>query len=304
MQKIKHLFLLAISFGAVFLLSGCQSTVRSDQNVKIVTSFYPLYEIAKNIGGEKVTVKNLVPAGSEPHDYEPSPQDIINLHDADLILYNGGGLEAWSGRLIPELQKQGIKTLKQSEVLKQDLIQENQDQLNPDPHFWLAPGLYEKEADATAQMLITIDPENQSFYQTNLNSYKQKIQSLIEKFTIGLKTCGKRFFVTSHAAFSYLAKDFKLEMIPIAGIDPESEPSAKTLVELTNIVKTKNIKYIFTETLLSPKIAETLAGETGAQTLVLNPLEGLSEKEISAGENYFSVMEKNLQNLRIALECN
>jgi zinc transport system substrate-binding protein len=288
--------------------------------------FYPLYEITKTITGDKAEVINLTQAGIEPHDFEPTAQDIITINSADLLIINGAGFEPWADKISADFNKNGVTIINQAEVLQNSLIQKLQDEEthqtseqkdNPenkndhpehenystDPHFWLDPVYYSAEINYLTNQLVTLDPSNASYYKERSQKYQEQIIALHNEYTETLKNCQKKDIVTNHAAFNYLSRRYGFTPINISGISPESEPSAKELAELTKIVKEKKIDYIFTETLLSPKIAETLAKEAGAQTLVLNPLENLTSEEIQQNENYVSIMKKNLANLKIALAC-
>ena len=282
------------------LFAGCgvqNSTIlpKPSDRLSVVTSFYPLYEIAMKVGGAHVTVRNLVPAGAEPHDYEPSPKDVIAMNQAKLVLYNGAGLESWADKIIPDLEKAGVATLNESIT--------SEEAPGTDPHTWLDPNQYIEEVRGVAKKLAEIDPPRAIKYQQNADAFINGLADLDASYKDGLKTCEMRYFVTNHAAFSYLSKRYGLEMIPIAGLSPDAEPSPKTLINLTNLIEQKGIKYILVETLVSPKVAEVLARETGAQTLVLNPLEGLTQEEMDAGKNYISIMRDNLTNLKAALQC-
>lgn len=287
---------LACSALVSLLLFACSARTvpQIGGKINIVASFYPLYEIAKTVGGDLVRVTNLVPAGAEPHDYEPTPQDIIALNEAQLVLYNGAGLEPWAGKIIPELEKSGIQILK---------LTESESAGATDPHIWLDPQKYAAEVTAVAQKIVSLDPSHASTYEENASRFVKEINDLGALYKNVLQNCTYRSFVTNHAAFGYFSKKYNLTVIPIAGISPDAEPSPKGLAKLTEIIKKVGIKYILVETLVSPKIAEVLASETGAKTLVFNPLEGLTDDEIAQGKNYISVMKENLNNLRTALKC-
>jgi len=295
LHQTKKLLVLAFIFLVSF--SGCskKQTLSETSLPLVVTSFYPLYELAQTIGDGHVRVINLVPAGVEPHDYEPTPQDLIYLHGAKLLIYNGLGLEPWASRLVPELESEGVLTLEQSSLFDHGK--------NYDPHFWLDPIFYSQQAQVVAQKLQDIDPAHTADYQKNLQTYLEQITELNAFFENGLKVCKTRTFVTNHAAFGYLASRYHLTMIPISGLSPEDEPSLNILASLANLMKKEQLHYVLVETLLNPKVGESLAKEAGAKTLVLNPLEGLNKEETAAHENYFTIMKQNLQNLRTALEC-
>lgn len=318
------------------LLTGCGSAmevlpqptppttqVSQPEHLSVMASFYPLYELVQKIGGERGEFRNFVPSGVEPHDYEPTPQQLNNLYTSDFVVFNGAGLEPWAEKVKPDLEKSGVKVITladnisllegatehehghEEEEHEEHEHQEEDEHEEPvyDPHFWLDPLTYLEEGRLITQKLSELAPSNTSYYQENFKKLEADLQKLHTDFEAGLQNCDSRTMVTSHAAFAYLAKRYNLAMLPIAGLSPEDEPTAKNLAELAKLVKEKNIQYIFTETLVSPKIAQTLADETGAKTLVLNPLEGLSDEEINAGKTYVSVMRENLENLKIGLGC-
>lgn len=328
--------IILFGFAGLLLIAGCADLPTSqnaprvtqrtqahvgdvtDSKIQIVTSFYPLAELAQKVGGDYVEVKNLVPPGAEPHDFEPSPKDILALNNADLVIVNGVGFEPWAEKVIPTLESKGVKVLDVSKVIPTLLKptepadheitaaegdKNEEEHFTYDPHFWLDPLMYMGQAKAVGETLSRIRPDHTKDFAKNTDAYVAQLQDLDAQFTAGLKSCTLQKIVTNHASFGYLAKRYGLTMLPISGLSPDSEPSAKKLGELTELVKKDGVKIIFTESLLSPKVSETLAKEAGVQTMVLNPLEGLTTDAIKAGENYVSVMKKNLESLRTALEC-
>lgn len=282
---------------------------KEKSSVKVVASFYPLAEFAKQVGGNNIEVINIVPPGVEPHDFEPTPQDITKVYSADIFVFNGSGFDPWAEKIAPELKKRGIAVIHMTEHF--DLLEskdvhegeEGHEEENMDPHIWLDPVLAKKEIEIIRDTLKEADPGNSSAYESNANNYLAKLSELDEKYRAGLANCAIRDAVASHAAFGYLAKRYNLNIVNIAGLSPEEEPSPRKIAEVAEFARTTNIKYIFFETLVSPKLAETIANEIGAQTLVFNPLEGLTDEELKSGKNYISVMEENLTNLRRALLC-
>jgi zinc transport system substrate-binding protein len=171
------------------------------------------------------------------------------------------------------------------------------------PHVWLDPVRAQAQVEAIRAGFARIDPANAAAYAANAQAYRARLAALDAAFASGLKQCARRDIVTTHAAFSYVARRYGLTQIPISGLEPESEPSPADLAALVKQVKERKVQYVFFETLVSPKLAETLAREVGAKTLVLNPIEGLTKEEQAAGKNYVSLMEENLRSLRTALEC-
>ena len=278
------------------------------ERIRVVTSFYPLAEFAAEVGGNRVTVSNITEGGIEPHDFEPTPADVVKIHSANLFIFNGSGFDPWAKKMQPELEKKGIAVLPITERF--ELIagtpEENDEGRKGevrDPHIWLDPVLAGGEVEIIRDALGRIDPNHAAEYEARAKEYLLRLTGLHETYQIGLTSCALQDIVVSHTAFEYLAKRYGIRMIPIAGISPEEEPSPRQLTDIAKLAREKRIGYIFFETLASPKLAETIANEVGAQTLVLNPIEGLTREEAAQGETYLSLMEENLNTLRIALEC-
>jgi zinc transport system substrate-binding protein len=276
-----------------------------ETKLSIVATFYPLQDFAESVVGDAASVKSIVPAGTEPHDYEPTPQDIVSIYQADVFLLNGGGIDAWAEKLLPELKRRGVTIVQMSEVVSvlPEADAEGREQESFDPHFWLDPIWAQKEVEAIRHALALRDPSHAETYAENAKRYIALLADLDSEYREGLRYCEFHTIVTSHQAFAYLAKRYGFETISISGISPEAEVSPRALAELAQTVRRLGLRYIFFETLASPKVAETLAQEAGAQTLVFNPLEGLTDEERQAGKGYLSIMRENLSNLRIALQC-
>lgn len=266
----------------------------AEQQISLVATFYPLQYFAEAVGGERVSVSSMVPVGTEPHDYEPTPQDIVRLYEATVFLLNGAGVDAWAEKIRPDLLARGVTVLQMSEVMGTDFT---------DPHFWLDPVLAKKEVEAIRDVLVVRDPEYGETYTASARHTLRVLDELDQEYREGLKMCTLSTIVTAHDAFRYLGQRYGFEVIPVAGIDPEAEASPRALSEIAATVRRLGVRHIFFETLTSPQVAETLAQEVGAETLVLNPVEGLTESEQQAGKNYVSLMRENLSNLRTALQC-
>jgi zinc transport system substrate-binding protein len=283
----------------VFLMSttGCVDQTKSSGKINVVTTFYPLYEFSKRIGGDKADVSILVPAGAEPHDWEPGPQDIIKIESAQIFIYNGAGLEHYVDKIITKNESQKMIVVDSSEGI--ELLEEGG---TPDPHIWLDPVLAKHQVDAIGKAFIKADPKNSDYYTANAQALKQDLDTLDANISKELAPTKKKVFITAHAAFGYFAKRYGLTQISISGLSPDIEPSPMKIAEIVRIAQENKVKYIFFETLVSPKLSETIANEAGAQTMVLNPIEGLSTEQIKQGENYFTIMRENLKNLKTALE--
>lgn len=294
------IFLLVI--GIIYRITSNTSSSSNNNKIQVIASFYPVYFFASAIGGDRSDVYNLTPAGTEPHDYEPSAQDMARIENSSLLILNGAALEPWGDEI-----KEGLKGKKTIMIKASDFLANQQFEDDGktviDPHVWLSPKLAKLEIDAILNGFIQVDSTNKEYYVKNADALKQQIDELDEKFNQGLANCSHSDFVTSHAAFGYMASAYKLNQVPISGISPDEEPSTKQLIEVADFARKNNVKYIFFESLVSPKLSETIAVEVGAKTLVLDPIEGISDEDLKQGNNYFTVMENNLKNLRVALEC-
>jgi zinc transport system substrate-binding protein len=270
--------------------------------LSVVTSFYPLYFFATEIGGQFVRVTNLTPPGAEPHDYELTTGDLTTIQKSRLLIINGAGLEPWAAKLVEDLRKSGVTVVSVTDGLETVNTTEGGRSVG-DPHHWLDPVLAKQEVEKIADALVKADPSHASAYLENTRILSEKLDRLDGEFRAGLTACRQNNIVTSHTAFGYLAKRYGLTQVAISGLSPDAEPSAKKLAEVSDLVRKKGIRYIFFESLVSPRLAETIARETGAGTLAFNPLEGLTRRDIESGTDYFSVQRQNLRNLSVALEC-
>jgi zinc transport system substrate-binding protein len=306
MNTKKVLFVLGVVLFAVLVIVALLSFNKKEENnsskIKVVTSFYPLYFFTSQIVGDKAVVSNITPSGAEPHEYEPTARDMATIEGSNLLILNGGGLESWGKNIRSNINADKTKIVMAGEDLTtMALIKEEQKVV--DPHIWLSPILAQQMIDSIESGLSQVDPNNTLYYESNAKNLKEKLSVLDEEFKQGLSTCGDKNIVTSHSAFAYLAREYNLNQVSIAGLSPEEEPSSKQMADIAKFAKDNNVKYIFFESLISPKLSETIAKEIGAQTLVLNPIEGLTEEEINSGKDYFTEMRNNLANLKIALQC-
>jgi zinc transport system substrate-binding protein len=269
--------------------------------LRVAASFYPLAHFAEQVGGGHVAVENIMPPGAEPHEYEPTPRDIKEIWQSNVFLYHGGGLEPWAEKVGVQVSAEGVLTLRMTDHFNLVPAGEGSDRL--DPHIWLDPLLAWKEAEAIRDVFIRADHAREEAYTKNCTAFTDALYVLHRNYEIGLASCKRREFVVTHDAFGYLARRYGLTAYAVSGLSPEEEPSARKLAGLARLAREKEIRYIFFEVLASPRLAETIAREVGAGTLVLNPLGGLTKEEMEAGKTYISVMEENLRNLRLALEC-
>lgn len=274
-----------------------------DGRLKVMASFYPMYDLARKVGGDKIQVKDMVPAGTEPHDWEPAATDIRNLEDADVFVYNGADLEHWAEDVLDTLENQDLVVSEASDGV--ELLDGGEDHAHgdngKDPHVWLDPMRAKQEMANIKDAFVKADPENKDYYEANYEKYAGEFDELDQEFRDGLKDTKSRDIIVAHEAFGYLCNAYDLTQLAIEGLTPDSEPDPAKMQEVIEYAKKYDIHTIFFEELASPKVAKTVAKEVDAVTAVLNPIEGLSEEDIEAGEDYFSVMRKNLEALQKAL---
>lgn len=304
-KLISIIIIVTIIFGAtsLFIKRTPQNDVK-DERIQIVTSFYPLSYIATMIGGNLVSVINLVPAGVEPHDFEPSPRNLVEIGNADILLYNGASFEPWVKKWEKSTKARPMYTISMSDVLMEQSISLIENDGGVDPHFWLDPVIMKNQVEIIRALLVQADPSHKELFDNNALIFLSTLDALDQRFRSGLSSCSLRDIVVLHDAFSYLARQYNFTATAIEGISPEEEPSPKDLVRIIDLVREKGVKYIFFETIASPKFSELIAREVGGSTLVLNPIESLTPNDVQFGEDYFSIMEKNLNNLRKAMVCN
>jgi zinc transport system substrate-binding protein len=273
-----------VLFAVMLVVTACGAKTSSSGRKQVVAAFYPLAYAAQQLGGPTVEVANLTPPGVEPHDLEATPGDVQAIHSADLVLLLGHGfqpqLEDAAGRgenVVWLLDTPGLHRFD-----------------NGDPHVWLDPLRY---ALIVRRIGLALGRPQAA---ARLES---RLRALDREYRRGLAHCARHEIVTSHEAFAYLGQRYGLRQVAITGLTPEAEPAPKDLQRVVELVRSTHATTIFFETLVSPRIAQTVARETHAKTAVLDPLEGLKPAEAKRGADYFTVMRANLQALRGALGC-
>lgn len=272
-------------------VSACGGGGGEAGGTRVVAGFYPLAYAAEQVGGAGVDVRNLTPAGAEPHDLELTPQDVKAVLDADLVVYLGGGFMPALEQAVADRKGPSLDLLHGQRPAPGDGGEGGD---RGDPHVWLDPARYATMAKAIAAALGD---------EAAADGFAHRLDALDAEFRRGLATCRRRQIVTSHAAFAYLASRYGLEQMALSGLSPEAEPSARAIEGLVRRVEETGTTTVFFEPLVSPELAETVAREAGVRVAALDPLEGLSEDELAAGADYFSVMRDNLATLRTALDC-
>ncbi|MEO5611113.1 MAG: metal ABC transporter substrate-binding protein [Ornithinibacter sp.] len=297
MKRITVLLAAGLLLTSTAACSGAAAPQESPGGQMGVTaSFYPLEFAAERVGGEHVHVTNLTKAGSEPHDLELTPRAVGDLAKSRVVIYLSGFQPAVDRAVDTEARDAALDVAPLA-----DLSIISGEGGGSDPHFWLDPVRYATVVTAVGERFAALDPEHASTYRANAAALVAQLQSLDSDFAAGLKSCESRDLVTSHTAFAYLAERYDLGQEGIAGVNPDAEPDAGTLRTLTAFVREHDVSTIYTEVLVDPAVAETVARETGAGVAVLDPLEGLTDA--SAGRDYLEVMRTNLATLEKGQRC-
>jgi zinc transport system substrate-binding protein len=298
--------LAAVSVGA----ASCGSSAAEDADVPVVVAgFYPLAEAAERVGGELVAVVNLTPPGVEPHDLELAPDDLESLVTADLVLFAGAGFQPAVEDALGDAEGVvldvlgGVDTLPPPEDGGEDRDDHEEGESSADPHVWLDPSRYAVLVEDVAGALAETVPGAAESFRSRAEAFVAELETLDAEFASGLERCDSRTLLVNHAAFGYLASAYDLRQESISGVSPEAEPGPGRLAELLRLIEREGVTTIFTEELASPEVAVTLAADAGIDTALLNPLEGLTQDQLDAGEGYLSVMRDNLETLRAGLGC-
>jgi zinc transport system substrate-binding protein len=321
-----------------FAITGCSGTGGQGETgpdrdeVLVYATIYPVYDFATQVCGDRARVVQLVPDGVEPHDWEPSPKDMVNLQRADVLIYNGAGMETWVQKVLRSLKEGGPQVVDCSagiNLLPVNTQSDTQAQAKAhghdgdtgghdtahtdapndghvhdtgtDPHIWLDPQNAGLMVDNILEGMQKADPDSAAYYSDNAREYQARLTELDKKYAQTIGRAAMHKFIVSHAAFGYLAHRYNLEQVAIRGISPGADPSPTRMTEIIETARQTGVKYIFFEALVSPRVSEVIAREAGAQTLVLNPLGGITPEEKQAGKDYLTVMEENLHHLSLAL---
>jgi zinc transport system substrate-binding protein len=299
----------ALAAALVVLAPGAAAAAapRAAKRTDVVAAFYPLAFAAAAVGGRYVDVANLTPPGVEPHDLELTPDEVDALQDAGLVVVMGKGFQPAVEQVAGERDRGTLEVLGRLPIDSTGKRVANEGEQSDqalDPHVWLDPVLMGKVVGEVRGALAKADPAHATAFDANAAKLQTKLAALDAEYRAGLATCQRHLIVTSHEAFGYLARRYGLRQEGISGLSPEAEPSAKRLGELSDLAERKGVTTVFTEELVSPKVAETLAREAGGlRVAVLNPLEGLTDRDVQRGDDYFAVMRANLRKIRRALGC-
>ncbi len=309
-MKFKQLIILFSFILLVGSLSACAKRGEEParmKKLKVITTLFPLYDMAKNIGADKAEVSLLLPPGVEAHSFEPKPSDIVKVNEADVFVYTGKFMEPWAEDVIKGVVNKNLVVVDASrgtQMIPGIFHDADEPAGSLDPHIWLDFDNAKIMVNNIVQAFQFKDSANKDFYEQKANDYTNKLTELDSSFKTTLATCKDRKIVYGgHYAFGYLAKRYGLKYLAAQGVSPDAEPTANDLIKLVEQIKKDKIKYIFYEELSSPRIAETIAGETNAQMLLLNAAHNVSRDQVDQGISFFDILKRDLDNLRVGLSC-
>jgi zinc transport system substrate-binding protein len=303
---------------AVFLLLLLPAyTGHCQAKLKVVASIFPLYEFAREVGGNRSEVALLLPPGAEAHSWEPKPGDIAKISKADVFIYLGASMEPWVEKVLTASRGKEVRVVEAGRglhLLKTEHPEKEHGKPghshgyshgeNLDPHIWLDFHLDRMIVEAIAHAFAEKDPAHKETYQKNSERHQARLKDLDQKYRASLSNCRHRKLILGgHAAFAYLAKRYGLEQISLSGVSPNAEPTPKRMAEVIEVTRKAGSRYIFSEEMVNKKLAQALAREAGVSVLILNPGANLTREEGKDKLTFIDLMENNLANLRKGLEC-
>ena len=299
---VKKLVLLVVGIMMAALFAGCGNDAPKEQagkKIQVVTSFNAMAEFAKAIGGDKVEVSTIIPDGVEPHDFELKPDNMKQLATAQVFVYNGFGMEPWAQQAIDAAKNSKLITVATEgvEAIKNTDPEEIKEHGAEDPHAWLSLKNAKIEVKNIKDAFVKADPANKDYYEKNYTEYVAKLDAMIKKYEEQFAKAPHKTFVTGHAAFAYLCRDFGLEQNSVEDVFAEGEPNAAQLAKLIEYVKENNIKTIFAEEMASPEVSKTLAKEVGAKVETIYTIESKEDDK-----TYLQRMDENLAKILESLK--
>ena len=278
-------------------IENLKNVSNSSQKLVVISSILPIDEFVKKVGGEMIESSLIIPAGIEPHEFDPTINQIQTISSAEVLVYNGLGIENWLTKIDPPNKIDASNGLNASYSDRRNMTL--------DPHVWLDPMLAKKQVENIRNGLISIDPSNKDTYNSNAKSFLAELDELDRSIRSELESCKKKDFISFHNSFSYFAKRYGLTQHSISESGPEAEVTPARLAEVINVAKNLGINVIYTEELMDPRYAQVIAQEIpNGKVLILSPIEGLTKEEQNAGIGYIDKMHEDIKNLSMGLECN
>jgi zinc transport system substrate-binding protein len=292
-----------ILVGTVFALYFSNNTTPSTSSkLKVLATFYPIYDFAQNVGGDKITVSLLVPETVDVHDFEPTPSSIAAVSSANVLIYSGAGLEPWIQNVITSAGNPNLITVDTSQgiTLLPVSPQFQQGNRTIDPHIWLNPENAKQQVNNILQGLIKADPADSQYFTTNANAYEAKLDELNTEAINATTNTATKTFITFHEAFAYFAKQYNVTQLSILG-PFEEEPTPTDIQNVITSINQHHLKYVGYESLENPAISQSISSQTNATLINMNPIEGLTTQEKANGDNYISLMQQDIVNIHLAL---
>jgi len=288
---------------STYLLFYTPTSTPKRKGLSVIATFYPIYDFASNVCLDKANVTILVPETLDVHDFDPTPLDIQRVANADILIYNGAGLEPWIPDLVKAVGKPSLVVIDTSVGIAplQAAPEFQRGNHTIDPHIWLDPLNAEKQVENIAQGMENADPANAQAYASNAAAYEAKLDTLNREILTNTTSTKTRVFVTFHEAFAYFAKRYNLTQIPIQGPFQE-EPTPTDIQNVVNVIKQYRLHYVGYESLENPAISEAVSAQTNATLILMDPIEGLTQADKIAGKNYLSLMREDSQNIAEALD--
>ncbi|MDT8719397.1 zinc ABC transporter substrate-binding protein [Clostridium sp. 19966] len=296
---LKKFMSILLAGATIFALSACSKktseSAADSSKLHVTVSFNAMRDLAEAIGKDKISVRTIIPDGTEPHDFELKPKDIASLTEAKVFIYNGLGMETWASQAVESADNKALISVEASKgvnAIKNTDESEIKDHGQYDPHAWLSISAAEKEAENIKNAFEKADSSNKDFYENNYKDFNSSLESLLNEYKGKFASVSNKNFVTGHAAFAYLCRDFGLNQASVEDVFADGEPSAKKLKELTDFCKEKGIKTVFVEDMVSPKVSQTLANEVGADVKQIATLESKD-----GDKTYIESMKNNLSEI-------
>jgi zinc transport system substrate-binding protein len=310
LRTILNVLLIAVLVLAIVLLiNHANNPVIGTKKIKIVTTLYPLFDFVKKIGQDKVEVMLILPPSVSPHNFEPKPSDIVRINQADIFIYTGRFMEPWAEKIINGLENKKLSVIDSSIGIKMipSVFHDEDEPIGSiDPHIWLDVDNDKSIIQTITQAIVDKDKVNADFYQKNADIYKGDLRDIDNKYIKTLSNCKSHEIIyAGHYAFGYMAARYNLKYLAAQGVSPDAEPTAKDLIHLIKQIKKDKIKNIFYDKLSDGiNLAKTLSKETHTGLISLNSAHNISKSDyLDKQTSFLSIMQDNLVNLKIGLEC-
>ena len=289
-----------------FFFAGCSKEDTFYDKPSVVTTTYAIYDVASYIGGRDIDVSMLIPPGREIHTFEPTPQDIIKIKNANLVLYNGAGLEPWSEKFNFGSKGVDLSRFVQLKKFEEHHHHHHSHTLHSDydPHYWLDFDNMKRVAEVIAKRFSELEPSKKQLFMQRAKEYEKMLTHLDESYRASLKNCKKEEIFVNHNAYGYLASRYGFEVHSLVGLSPDAQPDPKTVQNLLDEIKKEEVKYIFYEPFENSAVLNSIAKDAGVKTLPLQPLGNITAKEAAKHMGYKEIMLENLHKLSKGLECN